>query len=266
MDAAESTKPLLRPHQVENLEEEKRRLSMMIDPRTPDFIANQIQDKPQIRRQLQSVVKMLDDQGPKPIPTEERDVLTRREAELRNELQATMLTQAEIRKNPPGAATRLINWEKKYKNHVMEWKNIRLRMAASGMLDSGRDTANLEAFRPAGGSREMNMDNAQIPGTEYFMDENPRSVVLDDLELNTLEAIDPELRQQLVGLNADQRTMVKQIVGEVIEKTAETVSVQGGTVDNPGNAKFTCGAVTPKGVCKSAVKNEGERCRWHKEA
>jgi hypothetical protein len=148
---------LLRPWQVDELQDEKRSLEAMM--------TNQhVQDKGSVNKQLRQLKHQLETQSPKPPTAAEVDGLAKREAQLQSEMVQGMPSQEEMRKNPPGAVGKHMTWEKRNKQKLLEWKNIRLRM---NIGDNDPDLANFERHRPTTSS--LNMDNAQIHGTTYFM-------------------------------------------------------------------------------------------------
>jgi hypothetical protein len=76
-----------------------------------------------------------------------------------------MPSQEEMRKSPPGAIGKHMRWEKQNKKNLEEWKNLKLRLNHE---DTDPDVANFERFRPTSSS-SLNMDNAHIPGNQYFL-------------------------------------------------------------------------------------------------
>lgn len=123
-----------------------------------------IEDKGAVAKQLRNLETQLETQTPKPYKPTEIDAAVRRERELREQLLAGMPSQEEMRKNPPGAVGKHMEWERRNKQRLLEWKEIRLRLNHD---NADPDVANFERFRPT--TSTLNMDNAQIPGTQYFM-------------------------------------------------------------------------------------------------
>lgn len=201
----EKTDPLLNPHQEIEMTEELRRLEIMVDPKLPPHIASQIQDRGEIRRQLKRLSHNIENQTPRPYEGEVLDKAIKREEELREQWTQGMPTQAEMRRNPAGAVDKHQAWERRNKQAVLEWKNIRRRMRASGIgTGSGFDEANIERYRPAGGSQELNLDNAQIPGKAIHIPPNVeiRNVMSDD-EREALNAQIAELQRQIDEVKAE---------------------------------------------------------------
>ncbi len=164
----ERTDPYLRPNQASELLEERNGLESMLN--APSHISGQIQDKASMMRHMRHIETTLHKDLPKPYVETEKDNAATRERELRESMLLGIPTHAEMRKNPPGATDKHRSWESRNKVDLQEWKNIRLRMHATGMLnapDDASDVANFEQFRPHGGAQELNFDNAQIPGQQY---------------------------------------------------------------------------------------------------
>ena len=163
----ERTTPYLRPNQTQELMEDKRSIEGVLDPRAPAFVTNQIQDRGAMRRQLLHIDKRLHEDSPKPYVGPEQDAAVARLAELEDKITAGMPTQAEMRRNPAGAVDKHRLWEQRNKKHILEWKNIRLRAHASGMIDGvadAQDVANVERLRPVNSPQEGLMHGEQIQG------------------------------------------------------------------------------------------------------
>jgi len=157
--------PLLRPNQVEEMLEDQRNIEATM--RAPAHISGQITDRAAMRRQMQHIKAQLHENAPEPYVGDECDQAKRRLNELEAKILPSMPTQAEMRRNPSGAVDKHRGWEKRHKHDVLEWKNIRLRMHASGMLDEisdAQDVANIERLRPRSSSQELLMHGEQIAG------------------------------------------------------------------------------------------------------
>lgn len=214
----ESTKPLLRPHQAEEMTEEKRRLEGMLS--APPHIASAIQDRGQIVRQLATISRNIKAQLPQAYTPLQLDEAHAREAELMAEIQAGMPTQEEMRRNPPGAVDKHRAWERRNKANILEWKNIRLRMQASGMLDGdARGVANVEALRPRGLSQSLDMAGAQIPGRDFYLPPAGAgpAVVMSDKDAAILNEIDPGLHSRMAILSNEHRAEVLALVHRYAE-------------------------------------------------
>lgn len=216
----EDTTPLMRPHQVIAAEEEKKRLEGTLN--AAPHIANQIQDKPAMGKQLRKCITMLETQAPKPYATNNLDAAKKRELELIDIIKREMPTQAEMRKRPAGAVDKHRLFQKRNKQKILELKNIRLRLHASGdlhgvMPDSG-DIANLEIFRPKGGSQELNMHGTLIEGTQYHGIDTARTVLFTDDDMEQIRKIDPEIADAMAVLPAEVRAGIKTIIQQTAKR------------------------------------------------
>lgn len=203
-DRFEQTTPYLSNIQLEEMTEESRRLRSMIDPSTPSYIRATVEDPGQIAKQLRQLDKQIETQMPRPYSPKEKDAAVKREKELRERIvQGGMATQAEMRKNPPGAVYKHMRHEQAHKDDILEWKNIRKRIHASDGVEghiSDKDIANIEVFRPQGGVGELSMDNAQIPGKTFYFPAGGPEVKqgLSDEEYELIRAeIKEEMKRQL---------------------------------------------------------------------
>ncbi len=148
---------LLRPQQREEMEQDKKSLTHALH--NPE-----IKDKGQVVRQLRKLERQLETQTPKPFAANEIDSAVKQEHELREKILRGMPSQEEMRKSPPGAVGKHMEWEKRTKKDLLKWKEIQLRLNH----DSGDpDVANFERYRPKASS--LNMDNAYIPGKQYML-------------------------------------------------------------------------------------------------
>ncbi|MEE8607209.1 MAG: hypothetical protein V3S55_06385 [Nitrospiraceae bacterium] len=214
----ETNKSLLRPRQTEKLREDVERLKQMLS--APPHIANRIEDRGQLTKNLRAAEHDLQTQAPTAYGEDELDAATKRSAELHDKMLEGMPTQAEMRRNPPGAVDKHRRWERRNKVLLGEWKNIQLRLHQNGYgdLPDATDLANFERFRPAGGPGEMNMDNAQIPGKDYHLPPPGASpaAVMSDEQAGVLKEINPELHGKMALLDNDQRAEVLGMVDNLI--------------------------------------------------
>jgi len=215
----EQTAPLLKPRQVEDMKEEQKGLETALS--SPAHISGRIQDKPAMFRQLNNIKQTLERDMPREYATHELDLAKSREAELISQIRQGMPTQEEMRRNPPGAVDKHRTWEARNKDAILEWKNIRKRLHASGAIDDSlpdsTDLSNIEMYRPSGGSQQMNMDNAQITGKEFHMDHIPSSVIFSEGEIATLKLLDPELAKALCTMPAEARSAIKAIIKSYVD-------------------------------------------------
>lgn len=211
----ERTAPYLKQSQVEEMTSEKARLASTLN--APPHLRNSIQDASAMVQTLKRLEKSLVNDTPREYTGGDLDTAVKRERELREEWLRGMPTQEEMRRNPPGALDKHMQWEARNKPKIAEWKNIRRRMWASGAVESSvsdGSVANIEMYRPKGGAGELSMDNAQIPRTVTYSGLGGRSVPFTDIELALLEQLAPKLKEKLALLTADQRDEVKAALQE----------------------------------------------------
>ena len=210
------TKPLLRPDQVESAKDEIKNLEAKLQNK-------HIEDKGEVSRQLRRARRDFETQVPvAPASGEEEGRMVARSRELLSQITVGMCSMEEMRKAPPGAVDKHRAWEKRNKARIMEWKNIMRRLTAGS---GDRDAANLEKHRPRTSS--LNMDNAQIPGKQFFMPETSGpAVTFSDDQIEALRTLDPELADKLAVLSNPQRSVVKNIV-EGIGLTAPVAAKKG---------------------------------------
>lgn len=197
-----STKPLLRPSQVEDTKSEIKALEAKLQ-------SPYIEDKGEVAKQLRRVTKSFEEQVPRPpVDGEEEGRMVARSRDLLNDILQGMPSQEEMRKAPPGAVDKHMKWEKANKARIAEWKNIQLRLTHG----QEPDAANLERHRPVGSS--LNMDNAYIPGRTFFMPPADAGLptTFSAEQLAFLRTISPELADQVGLMNNAQRREVKQVL------------------------------------------------------
>lgn len=234
----EDTRPLLRPAQVDEVKDEAARLQSVVE--APSWQRAAISDMSEVRRQLRAAMHQLERQTPRAYDDMTLDRAAAREAELREQILQGMPTQEEMRRNPAGAVDKHRLWEMRNKRRIDEWKNIRLRLHASGALDElpdARDVANLEKYRPTGGSHQLNMHNEQIPGKQIHFGVGDRgdSVVMSDQHMDLLQRIDPELAARMAVLNSDQRRALKQFLDMQIFNSRKAQEDQTAAAPEPEN-------------------------------
>ncbi len=153
----EAVTNLLRPNQREELINDKKSLEHSL--REPG-----ITDRGAAVKKIRQVEYQLETQSPKPYAETEIDTAVRREKSLKQKMLEGMPSQEEMRKSPPGAVGKHQAWETANKTRLLEWKHIQLRLNSES---SDPDIANFERFRPT--VNTLNLDNAVIPGSQYFM-------------------------------------------------------------------------------------------------
>lgn len=197
------TKPLLRPEQAQNAKEDIKSLEKKLDNK-------HIENKGEVARQLAQARRDFVNQLPQaPANGDEEGRMVKRAKSLLEQITVGMPSQEEMRKAPPGAVDKHLAWERRNKPKIMEWKHIMLRLTAGS---GDKDAANLEKHRPVASS--LNMDNAHIPGKQFFMPETTGPVVtFTDEQIALLRSVDPEMAERLSTLTNPQRQKVKDIVG-----------------------------------------------------
>lgn len=183
-ERVERLEPYLNPPQVNELLSERKAIEDALS--APAYVRNQVQDMTAMRKHAQRIEHTLQNDVPKPYDERELDRAARREQELREDIIGAMPTQAEMRRCPAGAIDKERSFQRRNKAKILEWKNLRRRLHASGMIDDhpdAREVANLEQFRPAYASHELNMDNTVVQGKSFFMPNGPiaiRNVMSDE--------------------------------------------------------------------------------------
>jgi len=187
----ERTAPFLGPHQVTELLNEKQGIEEALT--APAHVSGQIQNRGQMRRQIAHIDRQLHNDAPKAYRQDEIDSAVKREQELRDKWTAGMPTQAEMRRSPAGAIDKHRSWERANKRDILEWKNIRRRLHATGLIDDhpdAREVSNIEQFRPVHASHELPMDNKLVAGKDIYLPPGPiavRNVMSDEDKAAMLE-------------------------------------------------------------------------------
>jgi hypothetical protein len=210
------TKPLLRPHQIEESKSEIKTMEAQLQ--NPS-----IEDKAEVHRRLIRVRKTVESQTPRPPESgEEEGRMVRRSRQLLDEILVGMPSQEEMRKAPPGAVDKHMKWEKRNKSKILEWKNLQLRMTHG----EEPEAPNLERHRPVGSS--LNMDNAYIQGKRFFMPETiGKSVTFSDEQLDFLRSVNPGIADMIGLMNNDQREQVKDAIGIGLTAEPSAASIAG---------------------------------------
>jgi hypothetical protein len=210
---------LLRPHEVREHKEELRQLEAAAQQ--PAFITGASKAPQEAAMRRRKIKEILDTKEPQKFSSETMKDALAAEKKLRDEITSGMPTQAEMRRNPPGAIDKLRAWEARNKPKVLKWKNLRLRLHASGETFGGleRDVANIEVYRPRGGAGELSMDNAQIPGKSIYIPGNVevRNVMSDDER----EGIDAETLELTKKIKADRDAAKQASVNAIRDEAPE---------------------------------------------
>ena len=205
------TKPLLRPHQVENHENEIKVLETQLTNPA-------VQDKGEVRKRLLRTRQQLEQQRPRaPETPEEEGRMHKRADELLSEIVPSMCSQEEMRKNPTGSVDKYQNGEASswMKKKILEWKNLMLRLKPGE-----REAANLERHRPKVST--LNLDNAQIPGKAFYIPPNVgASITFSEEEIASLRALRPSLADSLGLMSNEQRLIMKDLLAGLSEPAAK---------------------------------------------
>lgn len=149
----------LRPQQRAAIEQDLQSAeSLMKDPQASQYI----EDKAAMRKHMRNMKTQLERDAPKPYESpQEITKMVARERELRERWSdpAVMPSQEEMRRNRAGSTHKHLQWDKHFKNDVLEWKEIKARL---DWQSEDPDLCNIERYRP---SRPFGYDTtAQIGG------------------------------------------------------------------------------------------------------
>lgn len=116
---------------------------------------------PLLSKGIKQITEDLEDNSaPTDLTAETKNVLHKRKKELIEQIRVGMLTQEEMRRNPPNAVDRHRRWEKENKDRILEYKNVCRALEPDS---DAKDLASVESFRPSMGPGTF-MPQAQIPG------------------------------------------------------------------------------------------------------
>lgn len=187
----------LRPQQVKNLKDEKKRLDT--------FIKRDDVDKKDARINLRKVNEMITDQSAKQLTGQDLDSAKKRIDTLEAEIKKGMLSDEEMRKSPPGAVGKHMAHEKANKGNIQEWKKLQIAVHAD---DTSPDLANIERLRPKKSS--MNMHNSLVDTKDFHGIETAgRARVLTTEQLDLIKARAPkDLVDKLYFMDHEGRSMM----------------------------------------------------------
>lgn len=164
LNATQQPEHCLRPHQRIEMEEEAGRLRKTLD--LPDTVTGA--GKPHARARYGQVIKMLADQGPRPIeePLRRDAVSALHKSALEDVIKPAMLSRAEMRRNPSGAVGEFMRRENApyVQRAIRAWKRARYALDPQTTDD---DHALIEKHRPEGlpwNGTSTFMGDAQTPG------------------------------------------------------------------------------------------------------
>jgi len=148
---------LLRHRQRSEMQEERDNLEKQ--SKNPH-----LQHPGEVVKEMRRLDKQLLTQSPKTLTPIEKDTLSRVQKELTDSIRSGMVSHEDMRRNPPGAVHRHMQWEKANKKKIHLWKNIKIQLDPE---NADPDLSNLEMIRPhvtETGAATFN-PNAQIPGS-----------------------------------------------------------------------------------------------------
>lgn len=214
---------LLRPHQVEERLEERKEVESIL--RAPDYVRSQIGDMAALRRRLQAIDQSLDEGLPRAYQDDaEKQRAIDEELRMRQLLVDHMPSRDTMMRNPPGAVDRHRRFEREHKNSILAWRNLRLRLHASG-VDFGfdRDIANLEVYRPLNhGGGELDASTAQIQRKAmfHFGADPANAVIFTDDEIGRIREVAPEICDRLAFASNFERQQIRDALDGVGEPEA----------------------------------------------
>lgn len=212
----ESTATLYRPHQVEEARDELKRLEGTLD--APPHIRARISDVGEMRRRRDNVRRELAQLTPQAYSANEKDGAVKEYDRLEGEIAVGMLSQEELRRNPPGAVQKHMAWEKRNIKKIMRLKHLGSRLAAGGDLPARVEweagATNIERFRPHTTFSQLPMDHAQIPKTRdiHFGDNIAHAVPFTDEEIEIITKTSPLLAAKLALLPVEMRAAIKDLI------------------------------------------------------
>jgi len=148
---------LLRFNQAESVREQMKTIETTLNS------GAKLEERGLLIRETGRLKKQLQDFCPEPLNDIEKDANAIKIKELEAEFVPSMPTQEEMRRNPAHVVHNNIQWNKAYKERVLEWKN---RMLQQNPESEDPDLCNIEGLRP---SRPFGLNTtSQIPGHHAF--------------------------------------------------------------------------------------------------
>jgi hypothetical protein len=152
----------LKPHQVENLREERDRLEEAVN--APKWVENV--RRGDAAKMLKKVDKTLNEQSPKPLTGEKKDRVARLAREVEDHIRSTMQSDVVMRRNPSGSVGRYQRGEGSAatKSAILTWRRA---LRALDPANTDPDYTSIERLRPTGlnvNGTSTFMADAQIPG------------------------------------------------------------------------------------------------------
>lgn len=163
----------LRPHQVEEIENEKRTLQRTLETKA-------VQDRGNAEAHIRRIDRELEQKAPPELTPEQRDQAVKECRMIEERLVPMMPSDEEMRRNPAGVTGRHMRYERVAKardrfpeGEIFRWKNNQLALNRG---DDDPDIANFERLRPL--HNHGSMLGAQIPG-KTFVGTNPSPQYLE---------------------------------------------------------------------------------------
>tara|TARA_R110000803_G_scaffold210440_2_gene282267 strand:+ start:32266 stop:32928 length:663 start_codon:yes stop_codon:yes gene_type:complete len=207
----------LRPNQTTELKLEQKRLREIA--KRPDV------DKGETRKQLNSIGSMIDNQSAKQLAGQDLDLAKSRIETLKVDIAKGMPTDEEMRKCPPGAVGRHMEWEKRTKESVSEYKRL---MIATNTGSDDPELASIERLRPT--KNTLNMHNAVVSTADHHgINTAAPAKVLNDEQLALIKERAPfEIHSKLCFMDAEGRSMVlaDYVTNYVEPKDSKTLSTR----------------------------------------
>lgn len=154
-----------RQHELQAMRSEKADIDKSLQ--RPDWAAQTLtrSEKDELVDRSSTIDDTLETVSPPKLSGAAKDALNIRRKALEDSIRVGMLSEEEMRHNPPDAVDRNIAWEKAHKDEVLEWKNIKVALDPESEAESN---TNIETIRPrqflGDGSVPYFNPNAQIPG------------------------------------------------------------------------------------------------------
>lgn len=174
----------LRPTLLAQLHDEAKNIDEMLQHDRSAF-----EDVGAARRRRQVIQQQIDAGTPPDTNPEQRSIIAKTERQLRREMMDGMPSQEEMRRNPRGAVSKHLDWERRNKAKLEVWRNCTYTLMKGATND---DIGSFERFRPRTSTlgmhdaaipktREMSFPSEQFKANYDLIDwEKERDLMLDD--------------------------------------------------------------------------------------
>jgi hypothetical protein len=211
---------------------------------------SRLEDRSEVTRQLQRIKRDLSSQAPPVATPHQNDDLDRARKDLLQEILVGMPSKMEMRKCPSGAIGKHSKWEKRNKKNIIQYRNI---MRILNRDNEDTEVASLELHRPTVST--LNMDDAMIPGTNYFLSPDNEQYK---------QNYDQTFGQKQEGpTQADVKALLAKI--ESMEKRLETVAAPKRETQRDRSVLLTavssCGKSFKNGAGASAHARHCDDCK-----